>query len=333
MNLKKSQAKVLVTGAGGFIGSHLTQLLVQQGYQVRALVKYNSRQNFGHLEQLDSKIKDEIEIVSGDIQDPFLAQEICKGRELIFHLAALIGIPYSYHAPMSYIDTNVKGTLNMLQGAKANGVQKFIHTSTSETYGSALYTPIDEKHPLQGQSPYSASKIGADKLVESYGCSFDLPVVTVRPFNAFGPRQSARAVIPTIISQILSGQKEIKLGSLTPRRDLTFVTDTVCGFVAIAQGETPSRGEVFNVGNGKSISMSELAHRIIELMKSDSIITCDDKRIRPGGSEVMELLSDSSKIKKTFGWEPKISLDQGLLETIAFIRENLHQYKPGLYTV
>ena len=334
MNLIKSGTKVLVTGAGGFIGSHLTEALVEKGCSVRALVKYNSRQNWGHLEFLAPEIKSKLEIISGDIQDPFCALEITKDCDVVFHLAALIGIPYSYHSPMSYVNTNVKGTLHMLQAAKTAKVKRFVHTSTSEAYGTALYTPIDEKHPLQGQSPYSASKIGADKLVESYGLSFDLPVVTLRPFNTYGPRQSARAIIPTIISQIAAGEKKIKLGSLSPVRDLTYVKDTAQGFIAVADlAMSKGVNQVFNTGSGKAISIGELATRIIKMMDVDVSIVSDESRIRPEGSEVMKLLCNSEKIKQETGWAPQTSLDKGLNETINYVKKNLEHYKPGLYAV
>lgn len=330
MNLKEK--KVLVTGAGGFIGSHLTEELVQIGASVRAFVHYNSRNDWGLLEFLPDNVKNEIDVFSGEIQDSIVVRKAVKDIDVVFHLAALIGIPYSYIAPESYINTNIKGTLNVMQACLEGGIEKVVHTSTSEVYGTAKYVPIDEKHPLQGQSPYSASKIGADKIAESYHLSFDLPVATIRPFNTFGPRQSARAVIPTVISQALSSGV-IELGSLTPVRDLTYVKDTVNGFIKVAESPK-SIGEVINTGNSKGITIGDITEKIISLTGiPDLKISCNEKRIRPEKSEVMELICDNSKAQKLLGWEPKHSLEEGLRETISWIKEHQRIYKPGLYNV
>ncbi len=325
--------KVLVTGAAGFIGSHLVEALVVHGYQVRALIKYNSRNDWGNIELLPRKIKEEIEIVSGNIEDPFLCQKISRGVEHIYHLAALIAIPYSYVAPESYVNTNIKGTMNILQAALQNDVQKIVHTSTSETYGTAIYTPIDEKHPLQGQSPYSASKIAADKIAESYYLSFGLPVAILRPFNTYGPRQSARAVIPTIVTQALTTKtKQIKLGSLEPVRDLLFVKDTARAFIKAAQNHSTS-GEVINAGYGKGITIGDLARKILDMIDPEIEVKIDDNRIRPGKSEVLKLVCDASKAKQMIGWEPEYELDTGLKETISFIAKNINAYKPDIYNL
>jgi NAD dependent epimerase/dehydratase len=322
---------VLVTGAGGFIGSHLVERLVELGARVRALIRYNSRNDWGLLELLPAGVKSEIEVVPGDLTDPHSTTRLVQGREIIFHLAALIGIPYSYIAPAHYVATNCGGTVNLLEAARQHGVERFIHTSTSETYGTAQYTPIDEAHPLRGQSPYAASKIGADKLAESYYLSFGVPVVIVRPFNTYGPRQSARAIIPTIVSQGLSGNV-IRLGRLTPIRDLTFVTDTVEGFIEAA--ECPQAvGELFNIGSGKGITIGELAQKIIKLVGGDQEIIAEDERLRPDASEVMELICNYGKAQKVLGWEPGVSLEEGLGRTIDYIRDHLHLYKPQLYNV
>jgi NAD dependent epimerase/dehydratase len=323
--------KVLVTGAGGFIGSHLTERMVELGADVRGMVHYNSRNNWGLIEVLPKAIQKEIEIFTGDIQDPFSVQKAVSDREVVFHLAALIAIPYSYIAPASYVDTNVKGTLNVMQAGLQANVSKIVHTSTSETYGTAIYTPIDEKHPLQGQSPYSASKIGADKIAESYYLSFNLPVATIRPFNTYGPRQSARAVIPTIISQALTRDK-IKLGSLTPVRDLNYAKDTANGFVKIAEAEA-TVGKVVNVGFGKGITIGDLAQKIARLLNKELVIEADDARIRPEKSEVMQLICDNQLIKELTGWQPQYTLEQGLLETIEFVRTHQSLYKPDIYNV
>lgn len=323
--------KILVTGSGGFIGSHLTERLVKEGASVRALIHYNSRNDWGLLETLPPEVLKEIEIFMGDIQDPFSVRKAVKGTDVVFHLAALIAIPYSYVAPQSYVTTNVQGTLNVVQACLDEGVGKVVHTSTSETYGTALYAPIDEKHPMQGQSPYSASKIGADKIAESYFLSFGLNVATIRPFNTYGPRQSARAVIPTIISQVLSGGP-LKLGSLHPTRDLNFVADTVDGFIKVAQsGKSP--GEVVNVGSGSEISIGDLAGKIMKIIGNEVEIITDDQRIRPEKSEVGRLLCDNRKAKELAGWEPRVSLDEGLKRTIDWVRENRAHYKSGIYNI
>jgi len=322
---------VLVTGAGGFIGSHLVERLVELGARVRALARYNSRNDWGLLEQLPTSAKNEIDVVLGDLTDPHSTTRLLQGQEIIFHLAALIAIPYSYIAPAHYVATNCGGTLNLLEAARGHGVERFIHTSTSETYGTAQYTPIDEAHPLRGQSPYAASKIGADKLAESYHLSFALPVVTLRPFNTFGPRQSARAIIPTIISQGLSGNV-IRLGLLTPIRDLNFVSDIVEGFIKGA--ECPQAvGELFNIGSGRGITIGELAHKLVDLLGGNKEIIAAEERVRPDASEVMELLCDCGKARKVLGWEPRVSLEEGLSRTVAYIRDHLHLYKPQLYNV
>lgn len=323
--------RVLVTGAGGFIGSHLVEALVRLGADVRALVHYNSRNDWGQIELLAPEVRAALEVVAGDIQDPFGVRAAVKGREVVFHLAALIAIPYSYVAPATYVDTNVKGTLNVLQASRDEDVARMVHTSTSETYGTALYTPIDERHPLQGQSPYSASKIGADKLAESYFRSFRLPVATIRPFNTYGPRQSARAVIPTIISQALQGST-VKLGSLSPIRDLTFVHDTVRGFLAIAASEQ-AIGEVTNIGSGKGISIGDLAQKIGRLMGKELDLMADEQRIRPEASEVFELLCDNRLALDRTGWQAETPLDAGLLNTIEWVTGNAHRYKHAIYNV
>jgi NAD dependent epimerase/dehydratase len=323
--------RVLVTGAGGFIGSHLAERLVELGARVRALVRYNSRNDWGLLELLPAPVKHEMEVVLGDLTDPHGTTRVVQSQEVIFHLAALIAIPYSYLAPANFVATNCGGTLNLLEAARQHGVERFVHTSTSETYGTAQYTPIDEAHPLRGQSPYAASKIGADKLAESYHLSFGVPVVTIRPFNTYGPRQSARAVIPTIISQALSGEV-IRLGSLAPVRDLNYVGDTVEGFIKVAENPR-AVGEVINVGSGKSVSIGDLAEKIVGLMGGGKRIVTEDERVRPDASEVMELLCNAHKAGKMLGWEPKVSLEEGLARTIAYIRDHLHLYKPQLYAV
>jgi NAD dependent epimerase/dehydratase len=324
--------KVLVTGAGGFIGSHLVERLVREGSRVRAMVHYNARGSWGNLDFLAPETRKAIEVYGGDVTDSSSVRTAVQGCEVIFHLAALIGIPYSYLAPHSYVATNITGTVNVLSAARELGVTKVVHTSTSETYGTALYTPIDEQHPLQGQSPYSASKIGADKIAESFYLSFGVPVATIRPFNVFGPRQSARAVIPTVISQVLSGQKSIRLGSLSPIRDFTYVQDTVSGFLAVASSDKTS-GEVINIGSGTAVTIGETAEQIIRLIGKEASIEVEPKRIRPEGSEVMELLCNNAKAKELLGWEPTISFKDGLQRVITFIEANLGLYKPDIYNV
>jgi dTDP-glucose 4,6-dehydratase len=327
MNWKGKQ--VLVTGAGGFIGSHLAEQLVREGAQVRAFVHYNALGNWGWLDH--SPLRDQLEVVAGDITDAESVRQAAKGVETIFHLAALIAIPYSYRAPFSYVRTNVEGTLNVLQAARDLGGPRVVHTSTSEVYGTARQVPIPETHPLQGQSPYSASKIGADKMAESFHLSFNVPVVTVRPFNTFGPRQSARAVIPTIISQGLAGQK-VRLGSLHPTRDLNFVSNTVEGF--LLAGSSPGAvGRTINLGSGREISIGELAELIGKLLGSPISIETDPARLRPEGSEVERLLADSRLAAELLGWTPRISLEEGLSETIAWLRQHQERYRPGVYAV
>ncbi|WP_440966786.1 NAD-dependent 4,6-dehydratase LegB [Massilia sp. GER05] len=323
---------VLVTGADGFIGSHLTELLVQKGCQVKALSQYNSFNSWGWLEDVSSQ--DQIEVLSGDVRDPHFCKHITKGIDTVFHLAALIAIPYSYVAPDSYVDTNIKGTLNICQAALENGVNRVIHTSTSEVYGTAQYVPIDEKHPLQPQSPYSATKIGADAIAMSFFNAFDLPLTIARPFNTYGPRQSARAVIPTIISQIASGKKQIQLGDVTPTRDFNYVADTCRGFLALA-GCDRAIGETVNIGSNFEISVGDTLNLIRELMHSDVEFLTDDQRLRPGKSEVFRLWADNTKIRDLTGFEPEYSIRRGLQETIDwFVRpENLAKYKTNIYNV
>ncbi len=324
--------KVLVTGAEGFIGSHLTERLINLGAEVTALVQYNSFNNWGWIDTFDKNIKNSISIVSGDIREYDGIKKIIKGQEVVFHLAALIAIPYSYLSPMAYVRTNVEGTTNVLEACREYNIQKVIHTSTSETYGTALYVPIDEKHPMQGQSPYSASKIGADKIAESFYKSFNMPVVTLRPFNTYGPRQSARAVIPTIISQILSGKKEIKLGSLTPTRDFNYVKDTAEAFVKVAESDN-TIGEVINAGSNYEITIGDTVKKIINIIGKDVKILCDDQRIRPENSEVNRLWADNTKIKQLTNWAPQYSIDRGLEETVNWIKNNLQYFKTDIYNV
>jgi dTDP-glucose 4,6-dehydratase len=321
----------LVTGAGGFIGSHLTERLVRDGVQVRALVHYNSRNDWGHLDHLPADVKSAIEVVTGDIQDPFAVRSAVRGCDTVFHLSSLIAIPFSYVAPQSYVATNINGALNVVQAARDEGVQKVVHTSTSECYGTALYVPIDEKHPLQGQSPYSASKIGADMIAESYQRSFDVPVAIIRPFNTFGPRQSARAFIPNVIVQALAG-KPIRVGNLHPTRDMNFVLDTVEGFLAVARSPK-SVGQVINIGSGREIGMLDLANLIISLTGKKVDIVSESQRIRPENSEVERLLCDNSKARELLGWTPKHTLEEGLKATIAYIEANLGRYKADIYNI
>lgn len=323
--------RVLVTGADGFIGSHLTEMLLEQGYQVRALSYYNSFNDWGWLNGVKHL---SLEIVTGDVRDPYLCKHIMKDVEIVFHLAALIAIPYSYVAPDSYVDTNIKGTLNICQAAKENGVRRVLVTSTSEVYGTAQYVPIDEKHPKQPQSPYSATKIGADAIAMSFYNAFELPVVLVRPFNTYGPRQSARAIIPTIITQIANGKKEIKLGDLTPTRDFNFVKDTCKGFIELAKCDA-AIGQEVNVCSNYEISMRDTLNTIAKLMKSDVKFIEDQTRIRPKNSEVFRLWGDNSKIKALTGFEPSYSLEDGLQETIDWFlnADNLNKYKADIYNV
>ena len=323
--------RVLVTGAGGFIPSHLVEALVADGARVRAFVHYNSRNDWGNLEHAPAAVRDEVEIVLGDVQDPFSVANAVAGCSHVFHLAALIGIPYSYVAPKTYVDTNVTGTLNVLEAARRFDVARVVHTSTSETYGTARYTPIDEEHPLQGQSPYSASKIGADKLAESYVRSFETPVVTLRPFNTYGPRQSLRAVIPTIIAQALSGDT-VRLGSLTPVRDFTFVTDTARAFIAAATAPA-AVGLTLNAGSGKGIAIGALAEIILDVVGSDARIVADEARVRPDASEVFELLADARLLREKTGWSPQVDLRGGLAATVEWMRSALPSVKPHVYTI
>jgi len=322
----------LITGADGFIGSHLTEMLVTKGYKVKALSQYNSFNNWGWLEGVNCK--DKIEVLTGDIRDSHYCKYITKDVDVIFHLAALIAIPYSYVAPDSYVDTNIKGTLNICQAAKENGNIRVIHTSTSEVYGTAQYVPIDEKHPLQPQSPYSATKIAADAMAMSFYNAFELPVTIARPFNTYGPRQSARAVIPTIITQIANGAKEIKLGDLTPTRDFNFVEDSCRGFIALAE-EDKTIGEAINIGSNFEISIADTLNIIKELMQSDVKFITDQQRIRPEKSEVFRLWCDNTKIEKLTGFKPQVDIKQGLQKTIDWIiePENLKNYKSEIYNV
>ncbi|MCI5134171.1 MAG: SDR family NAD(P)-dependent oxidoreductase [Candidatus Electrothrix sp. AW2] len=324
--------KILVTGADGFIGSHLTEMLVKEGLQVKALSQYNSFNNWGWLEDIDCQ--NQIEVLSGDIRDPYYCKYIAQDIDIIFHLAALIAIPYSYVAPDSYVDTNIKGTLNICQAARENGVKRIIHTSTSEVYGTAQYVPIDEKHPLQPQSPYSATKIAADAMAMSFYNAFDLPVTIARPFNTYGPRQSARAVIPTIITQIASGKKRIKLGDVSPTRDFNYVLDTCRGFLALARCDE-AVGQIVNIGSNFEISVGDTLNLIKECMNSDVEFIVDEQRVRPDKSEVMRLWCDNTKIRNLTGFEPKYSIKEGLQATIEWMiqPENLSRYKADIYNV
>ncbi|KGP75870.1 NAD-dependent dehydratase [Desulfosporosinus sp. Tol-M] len=330
--------KILVTGADGFIGSHLTEELLKLGCSIRAFVLYNSFNSWGWLDYTPKSLQDNLEIFSGDIRDPHGVQEAMKGCEVVIHLAALIAIPYSYHSPDTYVDTNIKGTLNILQAARKLGVEKVIHTSTSEVYGTARFTPINEEHPLQGQSPYSATKIAADQMALAFHNSFDTPVAVIRPFNTYGPRQSARAVIPTVVTQIAGGQRKIKLGSTHPTRDFNYVQDTVQGFIALAESDT-SVGKVINIGSNYEISIGELVGLIAEIMQVKIEILTEQVRLRPEKSEVERLWADNTKAKKLLGWEPEYAghegLKRGLTETINWFRnsDNLKKYKSGVYTL
>ena len=327
-----SKGKVLVTGADGFIGSHLTETLLAAGYDVRAFSQYNSFNTWGWLDTLPEEELSQIDVFCGDVRDPNGVRTAMQGVDMVFHLAALIAIPFSYHSPDSYVDTNIKGTLNVLQAARDLGTSRVLVTSTSEVYGTAQYVPIDEHHPFQGQSPYSATKIGADRLAESFWRSFELPVSIVRPFNTYGPRQSARAIIPTIITQLLAGKDEIKLGSLTPTRDFNYVKDTAAGFVAIAESDK-TIGEEINIATQHEISMGDLAHELIEQINPAARIVCDEQRLRPAKSEVQRLLGSNEKIRRLTSWEPRYTLQEGLAETIAFLRGNLSRYKTDIYNM
>lgn len=321
--------RVLVTGAGGFIGSHLTERVVALGARTRALVRYNSANSWGWLDS--SSIKDDIQVILGDIRDQDSLQRAMQGVDIVFHLAALVAIPYSYHAPLSYVRTNVEGTLNVLQTALNANIRLVVHTSTSEAYGTARYVPIDEEHPLQGQSPYSASKIGADKLAEAFYRSYGLPVAIIRPFNTFGPRQSARAVIPTIVIQALT-QPAVHLGNLEPTRDLTYIADTVEGFIRIA--ECPEAiGQVINIGSGQEISIGDLARRILNLVGRELPILCDNERVRPENSEVERLCADNNKARRILGWHPRYTLEEGLSQTIEWMERHIERYRPEIYTI
>lgn len=324
--------KILVTGSDGFIGSHLTEELAKKGYDVKAFVYYNSFNTWGWLDTLPRSIMEQIEVFQGDIRDPHGVKEAMKDCDAVFHLAALIAIPFSYHSPDAYVDTNIKGTLNVLQAAKELGTDRVLVTSTSEVYGTAKYVPIDEKHPYQGQSPYSATKIGADRLAESFYRSFSLPVSIVRPFNTYGPRQSARAVIPTIIMQLLSGKEEIQLGSLSPTRDFNYVKDTVQGFIEIYKSER-TIGQEINIATGQEISIGKLANELITQINPKARIICDEQRLRPENSEVERLLGCNKKIMELTDWKPQYTFEQGLMETIEFLKDNLGKYKTDIYNL
>lgn len=332
--MKLKGKKVLVTGADGFIGSHLVEGLLDQGCKVKAFVYYNSFNHWGWLDTLPKERLKKIEVVAGDIRDPHGVRSALKRQDAVFHLAALIGIPYSYDAPDNYIDTNIKGTLNVLQAAKEEKLSRVIVTSTSEVYGTARYVPIDEKHPRQGQSPYSATKIGADSVAESFYRSFNLPVTIVRPFNTYGPRQSARAIIPTLIAQLVNGFQEIKVGALHPTRDLTYVLDTVSAFLAVA-GSEKTIGEEVNIANQDEIAIGDLAKKLIKMINPKAKVMVDKKRLRPKGSEVERLFGNASKLRRLTGWRPRFTLEQGLKETIAWFsdEDNLKRYKADIYNV
>ncbi len=324
--------KILVTGADGFIGSHLTEALVKRGYDVRAFVVYNSFNTWGWLDTLPKDLLNKIEIFQGDVRDPNGVKEAMRGMDAVFHLAALIAIPFSYHSPDTYVDTNIKGTLNILQAARELDTARVLVTSTSEVYGTAQYVPIDELHPYQGQSPYSATKIGADRLAESFYRSFNLPVTIVRPFNTYGPRQSARAVIPTIITQLLAGKEEIKLGSLTPTRDFNYVKDTANGFIEMYLSEK-TIGQEINIATQREISIGELAEELIRQINPNAKIICDEQRLRPEKSEVNRLLGSNQKILELTNWKPQYTFEQGLAETIEFLRNNMDRYKVDVYNL
>jgi NAD dependent epimerase/dehydratase len=324
--------RVLVTGAGGFIGSHLTEELARRGAKVRAMVRYNSRGHWGFLEDFEPAVMARLEVRAGDVTDAHQIAALTEGCDVVFHLAALIAIPYSYQAPASFVATNVAGTLNVLEACRRHNVEKVVHTSTSEVYGTAMYAPIDERHPLQGQSPYSASKIGADHLAESFYRSFGLPVAIARPFNTYGPRQSARAVIPTIISQLAAGTKTVRLGDTRPVRDFNYVADTVAGFLAVAESPK-SAGQTFNLGSGRGVTIGETAQLALKLMGVKAHVARDKQRLRPRDSEVFKLICGNAKSGKILGWKPLYSLEEGLALTIDYIRRYPDRYKSGRYNV
>lgn len=330
--------KVLITGADGFIGSHITELLVRNGYEVRAFTLYNSFNSWGWLDKCAPDVRGKFDVFSGDVRDPYGVKEAMKDCDSVLHLAALIGIPYSYHSPDTYVDTNVKGTLNVLQAARELNVRRVLHTSTSEVYGTALFVPITEDHPVRGQSPYSATKIAADQLAYSFHASFGLPVVTLRPFNTYGPRQSARAVIPTIITQLANGEKQIRLGAVAPTRDFNFVTDIANGFIAALRSDA-GLGQAVNLGSNYEVSIEETVNLIAKIMNVDVDIVTDISRVRPNGSEVERLWADNAKAQKLFGWKPEYKglagLKRGLIETSAWFQQpsNLRSYKSGIYNV
>jgi len=338
MNINEKKHSILVTGADGFIGSHLTETLVRQGHKVRAFVLYNSFSSWGWLDQCADDVKGKFEVFAGDIRDPHGVKEAMTGCDVVLHLAALIAIPYSYHSPDTYVDTNIKGTLNVLQAARELDVSRVVHTSTSEVYGTARFVPITEQHPLQGQSPYSATKIAADQLAYSFYASFGLPLVIARPFNTYGPRQSARAVIPTVIAQIASGKRQIKLGAVSPTRDFNYVRDTVAGFIATMNSEQ-GLGEVVNFGSNFEISIGDTAQLIAEVMNAEIEIITDDARLRPADSEVERLWADNAKAKQLFGWQPEYGgregFKRGIAETAEWLENpiNLRSYKPDVYNV
>ncbi|HBV84737.1 MAG TPA: NAD-dependent dehydratase [Lachnospiraceae bacterium] len=323
---------ILVTGADGFIGSHVVEELVKEGYKVRAFVYYNSFSSWGWLDTLDKSIMDNVEVIQGDIRDSYGVRSAIRNMEAVFHLAALIAIPFSYRSPEAYVDTNIKGTLNVLQAAREFGNIRVLVTSTSEVYGTAQYVPIDEQHSFHGQSPYSATKIAADRLAESFYCSFQVPVTIVRPFNTYGPRQSARAIIPTIIMQLFAGKTEIRLGSLTPTRDFNYVKDTVNGFIKIYQS-SQTIGEEINIATQKEISIKELAQRLINEINPDTKIVYDEQRIRPDKSEVNRLMGNNEKIIRLTGWKPQYTFEEGLKNTIEWMKEHIRYYKTDFYNI
>jgi UDP-glucose 4-epimerase len=324
-----------VTGADGFIGSHLVEGLVARGHRVRALALYTSLGSWGWLDTLPRDVLDNVEVVAGDVRDPEQMAAFCEGVDTLYHLAALIAIPYSYAAPRSYLETNAAGTLNVLEGVRRHGVRRMVHTSTSEVYGTALRVPIDEDHPLQGQSPYSASKIAADQMVEAFVRSFEVPAATLRPFNTYGPRQSARAVIPTVVAQVAAGRREIRLGALDPTRDFNYVADTVAAFMSVGSAEDKVVGQTFNAGSGREISIGDLVRTIASVMGADVEVKAEQDRLRPAGSEVMRLLADRSRLEAATGWTPQTTLEQGLGLTAEWFQkpENLARYRVDSYTV